>query len=145
MTDLGADPDNLTQFFELIAHNQKANAAKFSTPFLLLRRVNICLSTAGKNLINPKPMMAGVLFLRCQYTFQAAAGMALAGQAVETFVMMRSCLEYAGYALAISPIGTKYDNAVACLTKDRQALLTFFDFPAEHCGRKDPCRRRPPS
>ena len=28
--------------------------------------------------------------------------------------------------------GAKYDRAVACLTKDRQALLAFFDFPAEH-------------
>jgi transposase-like protein len=28
--------------------------------------------------------------------------------------------------------GAKYDKAVACLTKDREALLTFFDFPAEH-------------
>ena len=27
---------------------------------------------------------------------------------------------------------TKYGNAVACLTRDREALLTFFDFPAEH-------------
>ena len=26
----------------------------------------------------------------------------------------------------------KYDRAVACLTKDREALLAFFDFPAEH-------------
>jgi putative transposase len=26
----------------------------------------------------------------------------------------------------------KYDRAVACLAKDREALLTFFDFPAEH-------------
>ncbi len=26
----------------------------------------------------------------------------------------------------------KYDKAVACLTKDREALLTFYDFPAEH-------------
>ena len=26
----------------------------------------------------------------------------------------------------------KYDKAVACLTKDRDTLLTFFDFPAEH-------------
>ena len=26
----------------------------------------------------------------------------------------------------------KYDKAVECLTKDREALLTFFDFPAEH-------------
>jgi len=26
----------------------------------------------------------------------------------------------------------KYDRAVTCLVKDREALLTFFDFPAEH-------------
>jgi putative transposase len=28
--------------------------------------------------------------------------------------------------------GTKYARAVECLTKDRDALLTFYDFPAEH-------------
>jgi putative transposase len=28
--------------------------------------------------------------------------------------------------------GAKYDKAVTCLTKDRNALLTFYDFPAEH-------------
>jgi putative transposase len=28
--------------------------------------------------------------------------------------------------------GTKYAGAVACLTKDRDALLAFYDFPAEH-------------
>ena len=60
--------------------------------------------------------------------------------------------------------GAKYEKAVACLTKDREALLAFFDFPAEHwdhlrtsnpiesvfarcdierCGRREPCRRRP--
>ena len=26
----------------------------------------------------------------------------------------------------------KYERAVTCLTKDRDALLTFYDFPAEH-------------
>jgi transposase-like protein len=26
----------------------------------------------------------------------------------------------------------KYPQAVACLEKDREALLTFYDFPAEH-------------
>src|ERR1700686_4476096 len=30
--------------------------------------------------------------------------------------------------------GAKYDKAVACLTKDREALLAFFDFPADHCA-----------
>ena len=29
----------------------------------------------------------------------------------------------------------KYERAVACLTKDREALLTFYDFPAEPLGR----------
>ena len=28
--------------------------------------------------------------------------------------------------------GAKYDKAVACLTKDREALLAFYEFPAEH-------------
>jgi transposase-like protein len=28
--------------------------------------------------------------------------------------------------------GTKYDKAVDCLTKDRETLLAFYDFPAEH-------------
>jgi transposase-like protein len=62
--------------------------------------------------------------------------------------------------------GAKYEKAVACLTKDREALLAFFDFLAEHwdhllhqtrsracsrrcgiepCGQREPCRPRPPS
>jgi len=28
--------------------------------------------------------------------------------------------------------GTKYEKAVTCLVKDQDALLTFYDFPAEH-------------
>jgi putative transposase len=28
--------------------------------------------------------------------------------------------------------GAKYEKAVTCLTKDRDALLAFFDFPVEH-------------
>ena len=32
----------------------------------------------------------------------------------------------------IAKYGAKYDKAVTCLTKDREALLTFYDFPAEH-------------
>jgi putative transposase len=28
--------------------------------------------------------------------------------------------------------GAKYPKAVECLTKDRQTLLAFYDFPAEH-------------
>jgi transposase-like protein len=30
------------------------------------------------------------------------------------------------------PGASKYDKAVECLAKDRDALLAFYDFPAEH-------------
>ena len=38
----------------------------------------------------------------------------------------------AGFDAFIETWAVKYDKAVACLTKDREALLAFYDFPAEH-------------
>ena len=38
----------------------------------------------------------------------------------------------AAFDAFIETYGVKYDKAVECLTKDRQALLAFYDFPAEH-------------
>ena len=32
----------------------------------------------------------------------------------------------------VDAYAAKYDKAVACLVKDRETLLTFYDFPAEH-------------
>src|SRR5450631_1128790 len=32
----------------------------------------------------------------------------------------------------VETFGLKYDKAVECLTKDREVLLAFYDFPAEH-------------
>ena len=37
-----------------------------------------------------------------------------------------------GWKTIADKYGAKYDKAVACLTKDRETLLAFFDFPAEH-------------
>jgi hypothetical protein len=53
VADLSSNPDNLIPFLELVAANQKANIANFPGPYQLIRRVNICLSTASKHLINP--------------------------------------------------------------------------------------------
>jgi transposase-like protein len=38
----------------------------------------------------------------------------------------------AAIAIFAEKYAAKYEKAVACLTKDRDALLTFYDFPAEH-------------
>jgi len=37
-----------------------------------------------------------------------------------------------GFGLFISPYEAKYLKAAACLTQDRDDLLAFYDFPAEH-------------
>jgi hypothetical protein len=99
LPDWGAD--DLTRFLKAVNSNQIANLANFHELYALMRRVNDCFSTAGKNLVNPEPATTGILFLRSQYAYKATVGMALAGQVVEAFVMMRSCLEYAGYALVM--------------------------------------------
>jgi putative transposase len=38
----------------------------------------------------------------------------------------------AAFDYFVEAYGAKYDKAAACLAKDRRALLTFYDFPAEH-------------
>jgi transposase-like protein len=38
----------------------------------------------------------------------------------------------AAFDYFVEAYGAKYDKAAACLAKDREALLTFYDFPAEH-------------
>lgn len=38
----------------------------------------------------------------------------------------------AAFDFFIEAYGVKYDRAVKCLTKDRNDLLAFYDFPAEH-------------
>jgi putative transposase len=38
----------------------------------------------------------------------------------------------AAFDLFVTTYGAKYPRAVECLAKDREALLVFYDFPAEH-------------
>jgi hypothetical protein len=92
---------SLQSFFDMLHANQRANRANFPDWYDILEKMDGCFVSAGKNLINLKPVMPGNLLLRCQYAFKTAIGMALAGQVVEVFVMQRSVLEYAGYGLRI--------------------------------------------
>ena len=38
----------------------------------------------------------------------------------------------AAFDVFVKTWGVKYDKAVECLVKDRDALLAFYEFPAEH-------------
>jgi hypothetical protein len=92
---------SLQDFFDRLRLAQQANRAKFAVRYDLIERIDRCFVHAGENLVKLQSPMTGVFLLRCQYAFKTAAGMALAGQVVEAFVMQRSVLEYAGYALVI--------------------------------------------
>jgi transposase-like protein len=39
---------------------------------------------------------------------------------------------HAAFDAFVESYGRKYDKAVECLRKDRDALLAFYDFPTEH-------------
>src|SRR5262249_10261690 len=39
---------------------------------------------------------------------------------------------YVAFGAFVETYGVKYDKAVTCLMNDREALLAFYDFPAEH-------------
>ena len=93
--------NSLDRFLEVLPKNQHANRSRFPGQYQIIQRIDHCFVTAGKHLSYLKPVLVGPLFLRCQYAYKTAAGMTLAGQVAESFVMTRSCLEYAGYALAI--------------------------------------------
>jgi hypothetical protein len=96
-----ADDKSLDRFLEVVHNNQSANRARFPDQYQIIQRIDDCFVRAGKHLSYQKPLLVGPLFLRSQYAYKTAAGMTLAGQVAESFVMMRSCLEYAGYAIAI--------------------------------------------
>ena len=51
---------------------------------------------------------------------------------VERSLEIRSQVAEAAFDRFVELYGVKYDKAVACLQKDRDVLLAFYDFPAEH-------------
>ncbi|MGB7973404.1 MAG: hypothetical protein WCF81_03435 [Roseiarcus sp.] len=58
--------------------NPQANRLEFPQWYAIVERID-CFVRAGKNLINPKPVVTGALLLRSQYAFKTAAGMARSG------------------------------------------------------------------
>jgi hypothetical protein len=97
----GNDDKSLDRFLEVVHSNQPINRARFPAQYQIIQRIDKCFVTVGKHLSYQKPVLVGPMFLRSQYAYKTSAGMTLAGQVAESFVMMRSCLEYAGYALAM--------------------------------------------
>ena len=93
----------LTLFIDHTRENQLLTFVHCRNVVQAIEAIDQLLHEIAKNVSNIVGQFSAPLFvLRCHSAFRAAAGMALSGQAAETFVMIRSVLEYAGYGLLIA-------------------------------------------
>ena len=101
-TPPGWGEDKLSEFLQRVQKNQLGSFVNFRAEFELLREVDDCFVKIAENLLNPRKNILSVLLLhRSHAAYLAACGTSMAGQVPETFVLLRSCLEYSGYALLI--------------------------------------------
>lgn len=95
----GADP--LTGFFDQIRNNQYATFVNKPDWFGRIGRLDRCFAAVEKGWADPHNLVSAMLFSRSHAAFRTAAACSTAGQVAESFVLLRSCIEYAAYALHI--------------------------------------------
>jgi hypothetical protein len=97
----GWGSDKLSEFFEAVRKQQFATFANFPWAYNILREIDDCFDVAARNLNQPKAVLPAFFLVRSHSAYRAACATATAGQLPESSVLLRSSLEYAGYALHI--------------------------------------------
>lgn len=95
---------DLTAFLDLVRNNQYATFANHRDAVSVLERIDSAFMRIGSHLLNPKDQLTPFFLYRSHSALRAASACAMAGQTVETFVLLRSCLEFAAYALQIDKV-----------------------------------------
>ncbi len=98
----GWGEDELTKFLEHTRQNQRATFANKRDAMAKLVNIDAQFAKVTKGWLNPPSEIAAMLFLRCVGAYRTACGLAMSGQAAETYVQCRSVLEYASYAVHIN-------------------------------------------
>lgn len=93
--------DSLTEFIQGAAANILATFVR-KPAFGVLVAVDKNFMKIGENLVNPPDILAAFLIHRSHAAFRGACRMAASGQVTETHPLLRSCIEYALYALHIN-------------------------------------------
>ena len=70
--------------------------------FRRLRAIHSAFARVDSDWHQPQSELGAYLFIRCHAAFRTSAGLASAGQAVESYVMDRAVLEYAAYGYYLS-------------------------------------------
>ncbi len=94
--------DKLSEFFESTRQQQFATFANLRWAFAILKEIDDCWLLAASNLNQPQDVLSALLLIRSHSAYRAACATAMATQTPESFVLLRSALEYSGYALHIS-------------------------------------------
>jgi hypothetical protein len=97
----GWGDDELSKFLEAAHQNQHATFFRKRSAMAMLVAIDAEFAKVSKVWLNPPSEIAAMLFLRCHAAFRTAAGLAMAGQAAETYVQCRAMLEYGAYAVHI--------------------------------------------
>jgi len=109
----GWGSDELTAFIDAAHSNQYATFFRKWPATEKLVAIDAEFGKVTKTWVNPASEIVALLFVRCHGAFRTAAGLAMAGQAVETYVQCRSMLEYGAYAVHIHrdpPLGIVWLN-----------------------------------
>ena len=93
--------DELTKFIDAGKGNQWATFHQKRPAMAKIVSIDVQFVLASKDWLNPESEIAAFLLLRCHSAFRAASGLAMAGQLVEAYVLCRSMLEYAAYAVHV--------------------------------------------
>ena len=94
--------DPLSEFIQAAFKNSLATFVHKKHAFDLLLKIDGVFRTIGENLDNAGSPLVPSLLHRSHSAFLASCRLSMSGQAVETFPLLRSCLEYALYALHIN-------------------------------------------
>lgn len=93
--------DRLTAYLATAYQNRLATYANKEKSVARLIAIDDYFADASEGWINPQSRICALLFMRTHGAYRAACEAAMAGQAVETFVLIRALLETAGYAVHI--------------------------------------------
>jgi hypothetical protein len=98
----GWGSDTLTRFLETAYRNRFATFDNKKVAFGRLANLDACFERMMTGWKDPHNFVSALLYIRSHAALRAACENAMAGQIAETFTQLRSCLEYAAYALHIN-------------------------------------------
>lgn len=93
--------DGLSKFIQIAHENQYATFDNMKPIYSVLSRIDNAFTIFGTDLVDPGDVLSAALLYRSHSAYRGACRMAISTQVVDAFPLVRSCLEYAGYARLI--------------------------------------------